>query len=885
MRWLAVLFPVFLSAVALAAERVVPAQEAVPASAVPELGGFLGERVRANTEYLLRFDVDRFVRMVEERRYRDWFWIGEQPGKWFEAALYAIAQSGSAELRKKAEEVLRRLVAAQEPSGYLGITDPKVRTDRRPLRGMDAYELYFTLHALVTAWEQWHDEAALGAAKRLGDYFVEKIGTGKAEFYPVPKEVTIAGHPEHFGLEGALLAHPMARLGRVAGDAKYLDWSRWAVGSIDRWSGCDTLSNLDKVASGEMRLNQIQPNVHAHTLHMNLLSLLELHQASGDEALLRKVRAAWRDIVTYRLYITGGVSVAEVYRPDFELPNTGNIVETCATMSWMLLNQRLLEWTGEPHFADVVERLLWNHLPAAQTVDSRFAAKQNDGDGWRYHTPLAGWKPDGCFTGPDCCSSSGPRILAMVPSFLYALTRDGIAVNQYVASAAKAKLASGNELTIRQVSEYPAGETVAIEVSPARPERFALRLRLPSWCEKPAIAVNGQPVADELTPRSYAVLAREWKQGDRVELTLPMQARWTAGRQGNDGLYALVRGPVVYALDTVWCDEPTRRALVGDAKGDPFPGLSGVLLDSDALDAVLAPDATPKRALGPAVRVRIALAGGGIPGATPKPSLGREASDPGMLKPELERGTLANSGTRAFATMLPFANIGTWYRSEAERAERRGRRDAYAVWLPAATSGRFRSVDLRRAANVHSNDGRGLFVSPAYAADCFPFPRYGAYSLRGIPFEIIDPAQNGGKNLVILKGGPPEAIASRYPAGVTIPVGMRCRALHVLGGVAGWAFPWSPDRRVGAIVRIRYEDAPTQEVQWVSGEQLCDYNGKADVPGSQRVLDLGRSHLRLLRIPTNPKGKIAQIEIATTGTIVAPVVAAITAELPADPGE
>jgi len=876
MRLLAVFPLVFLSAVALAAERVTPAQEAVPASAVPELGGFLGERVRANTEYLLRFDVERFVRMAEERRHRDWFWIGEQPGKWLEAALYAIAQSGNADLRRKAEEALRRLVAAQEPSGYLGITDPALRAGRRPLRGMDAYELYFTLHALVSAYEHWRDEAALGAAKRLGDYFVEKIGAGKAEFYPVPKEVTIAGHPEHFGLEGALLAHPMARLGRVSGDAKYLDWSQWAVGSIDRWSGCDTLSNLDKVASGEMRLNQIQPNVHAHTLHMNLLGLLELYQATGDEALLRKVRGAWRDMVTYRLYITGGVSVAEVYRPDFDLPNTGNVVETCATMSWMLLNQRLLELTGEPHFADVIERLLWNHLPAAQTVD---------GDGWRYHTPLAGWKPEGCFTGPDCCSSSGPRILAMVPSFLYALTRDGIAVNQYVASAAKTKLPSGNELAIRQVTDYPAGEKVAIEVAPARPERFALRLRLPSWCEKPAIAVNGQPVTDELTPRSYAVLTRDWKQGDRVELTLPMQARWTAGRQGNDGLYALVRGPVVYALDSVWCDEPTRKALVGDAKGDPFPGLSGVLLDPDALDAGLTPAETPKRALGPAWRARIALADGGVPGATPKFLLGRETKDLGTLKPELECGTPATGGSRALATMLPFANVGTWYRTDAERNERKGRRDAYAVWLPAGTSGRFRTVDLRRAVNVHSNDGRGLFLSPAFTADCFPFAHFGAYTFRGIPFEIIDPAQNGGKNLVILKGGPPEAIASRYPAGATIPVGMRCRALHVLGGVAGWAFPGSQDRRVGAVVRIRYEDGPTQEVQWVSGEHLCDYNGKADVPGSLRVLDLGRTHLRLLRIPTNPRAKLTQLEIATTGTLVAPVVAALTAELPADPEE
>jgi hypothetical protein len=844
------------------AAEVAPAQESLPPGTVAEVGGFLGQRLKGNAEYLLKFDVDRFVKVVEERKYRDWFWIGEQPGKWLEAAILAAEQSGNAALRKKAEDVLERLVAAQEPSGYLGVTDPAVRTDRKPLRGMDTYELYFTFHALLTAHERWKSDEALTAAERLGDFLIEKIALGKAEFFPLPKETTIAGHPEHFGLEGALLAHPMARLGRLSGERKYLDWSQWVVGSIDRWTVCGTLSNLDKVADGKLRLHEIQPNVHAHTLHMNLLSLLELYQATGDKTLLRKVRGAWDEIIASRVYVTGGVSVGEVYRPEYDLPNTGNVVETCATMSWLLLNQRLLELSGEPAFADLIERVLWNHLPAAQTID---------GDGWRYHTPLAGWKPEGCFTGPDCCGSSGPRILAILPAFLAARTPDGIVVNQYAPSALRLKLASGNEVALRMGTGYPVSDKVQIEVAPARAEQFTLRLRLPAWCEKPTLSVNNQPVADPLKPGEYAALSREWKPGDRVELVLPMEARWVAGTRGNDGLRCLTRGPLVFALDTVWCDAATRAALVGDAKGDPICGLAGLVLGSDDPSAGLRPVETPERALGPAYRVRIALA----------------------------------DGKRALATMLPFANVGVWYRDEAEpvprlagpaglvpavqEAGRRtvgqadrgtGRRDAYAIWLPEASSGRFRAVDLRGAVNVHSNPGKGLFLSPAFAADVFPFPRYGAYALRGIPFEVIDPAQNNGKNLLILKGGPPKAIANGYPASVTIPVGFRCRALHVLGGVAGWAFPWSQDRRVAATVRIRYDDAPSQEFQLVSGEHLADYNTKADVPGSARVLDLGKSHLRLLRIRTSPRSKITQIEIATTGTIVAPVIAALTAELP-----
>jgi len=425
-----------------------------------------------------------------------------------------------------------------------------------------------------------------------------------------------------------------------------------------------------------------------------------------------------------------------------------------------------------------------------------------------------------------------------VPSLLYGRTRDGIAVNHYAASTLRTALASGTELTLRQATDYPAGETVELEISPARPERFALRLRLPAWCERPAVAVNGQALPERPERNAtYVAIAREWRQGDRVAVALPTQARWVAGRQGNEGRLSLRRGPLVYALDTAWCDAATRAALLGDAQGEPLAALSGLVPGGTGILPVGTQAGSPShQVLGPAFRVRIALA----------------------------------DGSRALATMLPFANV---------RATQPGARDAYAVWLPEATSGRFRPVDLAAVANVHSNNGRGLFLSPARSADCFPFERYGAYAFRGIPFEVIDPARNEGRNLLILRGGPPEALAARYPASVTVPVGFRCRALHVLGGVGGWAYPSSKDRKVGASVRIRYDDAPSQEVQWLSGEHLADYNAEADVPGSARILVLRKSHLRLLRIPTNPDSKITQVEISTATTI-APVVAALTAELP-----
>jgi uncharacterized protein len=143
----------------------------LPAGSVRGIGGYVGQRFRANQDgYLKVFDIDRYTRMIEAKTYRDWWFIGEQPGKWLESAVLTSRATGDRALETRAREVLARLVAAQEPGGYLGITDPAIRTDQRPLRGMEPYELYFLLHGLLTAAEAWDDAAALRAAGALGDY-------------------------------------------------------------------------------------------------------------------------------------------------------------------------------------------------------------------------------------------------------------------------------------------------------------------------------------------------------------------------------------------------------------------------------------------------------------------------------------------------------------------------------------------------------------------------------------------------------------------------------------------------------------------------------------------------------------------------------------------
>ena len=640
-----------LSAAARQRPAQVPAAEqSISPTAVRSIGGFAGTRIKKNKDhYLNTFDIAKYVGLMETRDFTGWDWRqGEQPGKWLEAAMY----SNDPALEQKAHAMLERLIRSQAPDGYIGITSQTVRTPEKPLGGMDAYELYFLQHALLTAYEQWKDTKALKAAKRLGDYFLHYIGPGKAEFWPSPTHAPdnkgkalkgtmhseIAGHSIHYSWEGTLLIDPMMRLYQLSGDRRYYDWCKWVVGSIDKWSGWDAYSNLDKVAAGTLPIDKVQPYVHSHTFQMNFLGLLRMYRVSGDSSYLEKVEGAWNDIAKRQLYITGGVSVGEHYERDFIKPLTGEMMETCATMSWMQLSQALLEITGDPKYADAIERIQWNNVFAEQTID---------GDANHYFTPPNGYTPRGYYREPDCCMSSGERLLSSLPGFIYATdAQQNIYVNQFIASTTTI-----GKSTITQQTDFPASGTITLFINPAAPLKTTLSIRIPAWCTSPSLTLNDQRV--DARPGTYARISRTWHKGDKLVLVLPMNLQWvrhdhyqrTADRKpykttpDDDAPYALTRGPVVYAVDDIWY------------KGDTADFHKGWM---DSIYYLLSNPAQLK----------------------PIP-----ASDSNILGPGYGLTLVKASGEKISLPVYPFANIGKWYRDPAHKPDSNAAAWTYAIWL------------------------------------------------------------------------------------------------------------------------------------------------------------------------------------------------------------
>ena len=267
-------------------DKVAALENPVPVSLVKNVTGFYGERMKLNRDvYLKNFPIDKYVDFIVERQHTTWDWTkAEQHGKWLESAYLSAIQSGDSELMSKARAVLKRIVESQEENGYLRATARSYRSDKRPVRGMDAYELYFVFHAFITVYEQTGDKDALAAVEKLADYYLKYFGPGKLEFWPSDlrdpenkhKQVDalsdFAGHGVHYSWEGhcsATLSHGCMNLQERK--KKYLEWSEWVVSNIDKWSGWDAFSRLDSVADGTLGVDKLQPYVHSHTFQMNFM--------------------------------------------------------------------------------------------------------------------------------------------------------------------------------------------------------------------------------------------------------------------------------------------------------------------------------------------------------------------------------------------------------------------------------------------------------------------------------------------------------------------------------------------------------------------------------------------------------------------------------------
>ncbi len=550
-----------------------------------QLQGFLGERVAVNErKRLLEVDLEP---LLAGFRHKPGVhpWIGEHIGKWLHAATLAWAHNGDPALRARLDYAAAELIKAQEPDGYLGTYTPDKRFGLYPGADWDVWSHKYCLIGLLTYYQFTGNTAALEACRKAADLLIATFGPGK-------KSILAAG--THVGMAASSVLEPIVILYRFTGDSRYLDFAQYLVQSWAEPNGPHILQTLLTAKSVQKTANG-----KAYEMLSNLVGLCELYRVTGEKDYLQAVLNAWQDVVANRLYLTGSASQGEHFHGDHELPNgeSAHVAETCVTTTWIQLNEQLLRLTGEARFGDELERTFYNHLAAAQNPA---------GSDWCYFTPLEGRK--NYLKDINCCHSSGPRGLALIPpaaAFTYqAGDTEGIAVNLFELASFTTRIA-GQPVRVKVDTQFPRSGRAIVTVIPAKPLRFGLMFRVPEWAYP-----LGMNIGTLITRKNYkwrmgggwaAFTPRLWQPGEEIELHYKLTPRLVTGKYGNEGKTALAWGPMVLAYDQNRNPGLPAPSLVGFAEPDDHPLCERITSPDTApqfaVQVVTAKSSAPQRAV------------------------------------------------------------------------------------------------------------------------------------------------------------------------------------------------------------------------------------------------------------------------------------------------
>lgn len=523
--------------IVLVPDKIAPAVADKQDYQIPDrvhLTGWIGSRVDANeANRLVKLDPARLLEGYRKRPGRQ-AWDGEHVGKWLHAATLAWANTADPALREKLDYVSSELTKCQLDDGYLGTYLDKDRWTE-----WDVWAHKYNLIGLVTYMRYTGNLAPLPACRRMGDLLCNTFGDE-----PGKRDILKAGY--HVGMAPTSVLEPMVLLYRFTGEQRYLDFCKYILRAWEQPNGPKiistllTLKRVDKVGNGK-----------AYEMLSCLNGALEYYRTVGDPKILQACLNAWQDIVDNRLYITGAASYGELFHDNYDLPNVNNVGETCVTVTWLQFNAQLLRLTGEARFAEQLERVVVNQL---------FGAQKCDGSAWGYYVQMEGKKPYSATLDGHCCLSSGPRGVALIPTFASSTDAEGVVVNLYNAGDANLVLRDKTAVSLKTATSYPGDGRVRILVEPPTKTLFCVKLRMPAWCRSETVSVNGKRMPVQCQDDGYLHLLRTWKKGDRIDLALRLEPKVIVGDHKNQGRIAVLYGPLVLGADAALLESPGQES-------------------------------------------------------------------------------------------------------------------------------------------------------------------------------------------------------------------------------------------------------------------------------------------------------------------------------------
>lgn len=541
----------------------------VPFTSVKVTDSFWGQRLQASREVTIPL---AFSKCEETGRYENFIKAAHPSDtykvegfsfddtdvyKTIEGASYSLQTYPDKKLQKYIDSILVIVAGAQEPDGYLYTA--RTMNPKHPHNwagkerwvavenlSHEFYNLGHMVEGAVAHYQATGKRNFLDIAIKYADCVCREIGNGPEQKKYVP------GHQ--------IAEMALVKLYMVTGDKKYLDQAKFFLDTRGYTSRKDAYSQAHKPV-----VEQDEAVGHAVRAVYMYSGMADVAAITGDSSYIKAIDKIWDNIVSKKIYITGGIGArhaGEAFGNNYELPNLSAYCETCAAIGNVYMNYRLFLLHGDAKYFDVLERTLYNGLISGVSLD---------GGSFFYPNPLSSSgkysrKP---WFGCACCPSNVSRFIPSLPGYVYAVKDDQVYVNLFLSNKAELKV-DKKKIILEQETDYPWKGDIRLKIAQGN-QNFTMKLRIPGWVrgnvlpgdlyayadnQKPVyrVSVNGQTVESDVN-NGYLSIARKWKKGDVVEVHFDMLPRIVKANpkvEADRGRVAVERGPIVYCAE--WPD-------------------------------------------------------------------------------------------------------------------------------------------------------------------------------------------------------------------------------------------------------------------------------------------------------------------------------------------
>jgi len=468
---------------------------------------------------------------------------GHFTGHFLSASAQLVAATGDRAAKAKADEMVGELAKCQQQLGgkYLSAF-PTEFWDRLDAR-KSVWAPFYTVHKIMAGMFDMYRLA--GNAQAL------QVLEGMAAW---ADEWTAAKSEEHMQ---QILATEYGGMNEVL-------YNLAAVTNEERWAKAgDRFTKKVFFNPLALRRDELR-GLHVNTHIPQVIGAARRYEISGDMRFHDVADYFFYEVSTARSYVTNGTSNGEGWLAPprqlaAELKQSSATAECCCAYNMLKLTRHLYSWNPDPRLFDYYERTLLNHRIG--TIQPSTGHTQY----YLSHSPGA-WKTfcdeDQCFW---CCTGTGVEEYSKLNDSIYWRDRAGIYVNLFVPSEL-----NWNEkgFRLRQETKFPEEQATRLTVSVKQPVAIVIRLRIPSWLESgPTVKLNGKPLDATAAPGSYLTLSRTWKNGDSIEMGLPMHLSVEA-MPDDRTVQAFLYGPLVLAGD-LGVEGLTAELMSGPAVNGP----------------------------------------------------------------------------------------------------------------------------------------------------------------------------------------------------------------------------------------------------------------------------------------------------------------------------